>query len=164
MQIITANCPLAWANMSTAPNQIQTEWIKNSSKGSNRYIKALNRSTWSQIFSVSDQVLHGFHNLCDSQVLQDALTHTDNFTHLKKTKYQWYKRKRHLFTWMHLAKAFKKSKEILSALKLYILYIYLFPGNQAHDLCVATTMLYLWELMFYFAGRCRKQANPQHTA
>lgn len=49
-------------------------------------IKLTGRHTWSQVFSVSDQVLHGFNNLCDCQVLQDTFTYTDNFTHLKMTR------------------------------------------------------------------------------
>lgn len=41
------------------------------------------KSTWSQVFSVRDQVLHALHHFCYCQVLQDALTDTDDLTHLK---------------------------------------------------------------------------------
>lgn len=74
----------------------------------NRNTKPFNTSTWSQVFSVSDQVLHGFYNLCNGQVLQNALTHADNFTHLQKTE----------------------KKRSLS--------VQIFLGNQTNDVCVIT--------------------------
>lgn len=40
------------------------------------------QQTWTQVLGVGDEVLHGFHHLSNCQVLQDALTHTDYFTHL----------------------------------------------------------------------------------
>lgn len=41
------------------------------------------KSTWSQVFSVCDQVLHALHHFCYCQVFQDAFTDTDDLTYLK---------------------------------------------------------------------------------
>lgn len=49
------------------------------------YDKTLNYSpvlTWSQVFGVGDQILHGLHHFCHRQVLQDAFAHTDDFADL----------------------------------------------------------------------------------
>lgn len=45
--------------------------------------------TWSEVFGISDEVLHGLHHFSYRQILQDAFTHTNYLTHLEGNANTW---------------------------------------------------------------------------